>query len=68
MEKLDTIKGTLADAGRPNPWIAEQVGHDYDAVSKWYTNTLQPDLQTSVKITEMLRMNIRELVVDRNKY
>ena len=64
MEKLNRIKGALADAGRTNLWLAEQVGRDPVTVSKWCTNTSQPDLQTLAKIAESLNVNMRELLVD----
>lgn len=63
MEKLNRIKGALADAGRSNLWLAEQVGRDPVTVSKWCTNTSQPDLQTLYKIAEVLKVDIRELLV-----
>ena len=63
MGKLNRIKGALADAGRTNLWLAEQVGRDPVTVSKWCTNTRQPDLQTLYKIAEVLEVDIRELLV-----
>lgn len=63
MEKLNRIKGALADAGKTNLWLAEQVGRDPVTVSKWCTNTSQPDLQTLSKIAEVLQVDIRELLV-----
>ena len=44
MEKLNRIKGALADAGKTNIWLATQIGRDPVTVSKWCTNTSQPDL------------------------
>ena len=41
MEKLNRIKGALADAGKTNIWLAEQIGRDPVTVSKWCTNTSQ---------------------------
>lgn len=66
MEKLNRIKGALADAGRTNLWLAEQVGRDHVIVSKWCTNTSQLDLQTLAKIAEVPKINIRELLVNQN--
>ena len=31
-------------------------------VSKWCTNTTQPDLQTLKRITELLEVNIQDLI------
>lgn len=68
MENLNRIKGALADAGKTGVWLASQLGKDPVMVSKWCTNTTQPDLQTLAKISELLKINIRELLVDRNKW
>ena len=66
MENLNRIKGALADAGKTGVWLARQLGKDPVTVSKWCTNTTQPDLQTLAKISELLKINIRELLVDQN--
>ena len=66
MENLKRIQGALADAGKTGVWLAGQLGKDPVTVSKWCTNTTQPDLQTLAKISEMLKINIRELLVDQN--
>ena len=68
MENLNRIKGALADAGKTGVWLAGQLGKDPVTVSKWCTNTTQPDLQTLAKISQLLKINIRELIVDRNNW
>lgn len=67
MEKLNRIKAALADAGRTNLWLAEHVGRDPVTVLKWCTNKTQPDLQTLSKIAELLKIDIRELLVANNQ-
>ena len=44
MENQNRIKGALADAGKTGGWLAGQLGKDPVTVSKWFTNTTQPDL------------------------
>ena len=68
MENLNRIKGALADAGKTGVWLASQLGKDPVTVSKWCTNTTQPDLQTLAKISELLKINIRELLVDNSPF
>lgn len=68
MKKLNRIKGALADAGKTNIWLAEKVGRDPVTVSKWCTNTTQPDLQTLFRIADALQMDIRELLVEKAQY
>lgn len=65
-QKLNRLKAVLADAGQTNKWLAEQLGKDPVTVSKWCTNTSQPDLQTLAKISDLLKVNIRELLAERN--
>lgn len=65
MENLNRIKGALADAGKTGVWLARQLGKDPVTVSKWCTNATQPDLQTLAKISELLNIDIRELLVKR---
>lgn len=66
MENLNRIKGALTDAGKTGVWLASQLGKDPVTVSKWCTNTTQPDLQTLAKISALLNINIRELLVNQN--
>lgn len=63
-KNLNRIKAVLADAGQTNKWLADQLGKDPVTISKWCTNTTQPDLQTLSMIAEVLGVNIRELLVD----
>lgn len=63
MENLNRLKAVLADASQTNKWLAEQLGKDPVTISKWCTNTVQPDLQTLSKIADLLDVDIRELLV-----
>lgn len=66
-KNLNRIKAVLADAGQKNKWLAEQLGKDPVTVSKWCTNTTQPDLQTLDMISDLLNVDIRELLVSKNR-
>lgn len=66
MENLNRLKAVLADAGKTNKWLAEQLGKDPVTVSKWCTNTTQPDMYTLAKISDLLNVDIRKLLVSRN--
>lgn len=67
IENLNRLKAVLADAGQTNKWLAEQLGKDPVTISKWCTNTTQPDLQTLSRISDLLNIDIRELLVSRNQ-
>lgn len=61
--KLNRIKAVLAETGHTGKWLAEQLGKDPATVSKWCTNTSQPDLVTLTKIANLICINVRELIV-----
>lgn len=53
---INRIKVVLADKKRTNNWLAEQLGKDLGTVSKWCTNTVQPNLETLVEIAKCLEV------------
>ena len=65
MEILNRIKGALADSGKTGILLARQLKKDPVTVSKWCTNTTQPDLQTLAKIADLLEVDIKDLLVSR---
>ena len=67
MEDVNRIKLVLVEKKRTSKWLAEQLGVNPSTVSKWCTNTSQPDLACIVKITELLKVDIRELFVSEYK-
>lgn len=62
-QKLNRIKAVLAETGHTGKWLAEQLGKDPVTVSKWCTNTSQPDLYTLNSIVNLLKVDIRDLLV-----
>lgn len=59
---INRIKVMLVEKKRTNKWLAEQLGKDPATVSKWCTNTIQPRLDTLLRIAELLDVQIQELV------
>lgn len=59
---INRIKVILVEKKRTNKWLAEQLGKDPATVSKWCTNTIQPSLDTFLRIAELLDVQIQELV------
>ena len=58
---INRIKVMLPKKKRTNKWLAEQLGKDPATVSKWCTNTLQPNLETIVEIAKLLEVDIKDL-------
>ena len=64
MANLNRIKVVLVEQQKTGKWLAEQLGKSTCTVSKWCSNTIQPDLQTFDKISKLLDVNIKDLLVD----
>ena len=58
---INRLKVVLAEKKRTNKWLAEQLGKDPATVSKWCTNTLQPNVETMVEIAKHLQVEIQEV-------
>ena len=58
---INRLKVVLAEKNRTNKWLAEQLGKDPATISKWCTNTLQPNVETLVEIAKHLNVDIQEL-------
>ena len=59
---INRLKIVLVENKRTNIWLAEQLRKDQGTVSKWCTNTCQPDIATFIKISELLGVDLNELI------
>lgn len=59
---INRLKVVLAEKKRTNKWLAEQLGKDPGTVSKWCTNTMQPNLGTLVEIAKVLEVDTKDLL------
>ena len=59
---LNRLKVILAEKKKTNLWLSKQLGCAPTTVSKWCTNSSQPPLETLIKITKLLDVDIKELV------
>lgn len=58
---INRLKVVLSEKKRTNKWLAEQLGKDPATVSKWCTNTIQPNVETLVEIAKCLNVEIQDL-------
>ena len=63
MANLNRIKVVLVEKGKTGKWLAEEIGKTPGTVSKWCSNSIQPDLQTLDRIAKLLDIDVRELIV-----
>ena len=63
MEDINRIKMVLFEKKKTARWLAGEMGVTPSTVSKWCTNSSQPDLATILKIADLLEVDLRELIV-----
>jgi len=63
MEDINRIKMVLFEKKKTARWLAGEMGVTPSTVSKWCTNSSQPDIATILKIADLLEVDIRELFV-----
>ena len=56
------MKIVLAEEQKSNKWLAEQLGKDQATISKWVTNTSQPDLKNLLRIAKTLNVDVARLL------
>ena len=64
MKDLNRIKVVLVEKKVTGKWLAKQLGKSTCTISKWCTNTAQPDLQTLNQIASILGINMKDLLQD----
>lgn len=67
MKKLNRLKAVLAEQGKSGKWLAEQLGKSSCTVSKWCSNSVQPDLYTLDRIAIILNIDAKTLLNDTEK-
>jgi putative transcriptional regulator len=60
---INRIKIVLVEQGRTNKWLADKLGKNATTVSRWCTNDMQPSIETLVQISDVLNINVRELLI-----
>lgn len=59
---LNRLKVILVEKKKSNLWLSKQLGCAPTTVSKWCTNSSQPPLETLMKITKLLDVDIKDLI------
>ena len=66
MDKINRLKVVLVEKEKTGKWLADQLGKSTCTISKWCSNTTQPDLHTLSKIAQLLNVDTRDLLVPSN--
>lgn len=61
-EQVNRLKIVLAEEQKSNKWLAEQLGKDQATISKWVTNSSQPDFKNLLRIAKTLNVDVARLL------
>lgn len=61
MEDINRLKLVLVEKKKTSKWLSEQLKITPSTVSKWCTNTSQPDMETLAKISKLLEVGVEDL-------
>jgi putative transcriptional regulator len=62
---INRLKAVLAENGKTNKWLAEKLEKNETTISRWCTNEVQPSLETLVTISELLKIDVTELLISK---
>lgn len=59
---VNRLKVVLVEKKKTNKWLCEQLNVNPSTVSKWCTNSSQPDIETLIKISKLLEIDMEDLL------
>jgi transcriptional regulator with XRE-family HTH domain len=64
---MNRIKEVLKNKGISQTWLADQTDKSYTTINEYARNKRQPSLEELFKIAEILNVEVKELIIDKNK-
>ena len=62
--EMNRIKEVLEEKGIKQKWLADKLDKSYNMVNSYVQNRKQPRLEVLYKISEILQVNAKDLLVD----
>mgnify|MGYP003018005558 FL=1 len=62
VQDLNRIKIVLVEKKKTGKWLAEKLGVSACTVSRWASNTAQPNLSTLNEIAKQLGVDVKDLI------
>lgn len=62
MKDLNRLKIVLCERKKTSKWLAAELDKNPTTISKWCTNSIQPDLPTLNRIADLLDVDIKDLI------
>ncbi len=67
MANINRLKVVLVEQGRTGKWLAGELEKSTCTISKWCSNSVQPDLKTLTEIAKCLNVKIADLIIEPSK-
>lgn len=61
MQDVNRLKLVLVEQKKTSKWLSEELGVNPSTVSKWCTNSSQPDIEILAKISRLLEVSVEDL-------
>ena len=62
---MNRIKEVLSEKDLTQTWLSEQIGKSYNMVNGYVQNRRQPSLELLYKIADLLKVDVKELIVSK---
>ena len=66
-KELNRLKLLLVEKKKTGLWLAEQLGKDKTTISKWCTNSSQPDVECLIKISKLHNVELSDILIVDNE-
>ena len=60
--KINRLKIVLTEQSKTSKWLAKELSKSESTVSRWCTNEIQPSVETLAQISNLLKIDIKELL------
>nr|WP_189631438.1 helix-turn-helix transcriptional regulator [Roseivirga thermotolerans] len=64
---MNRIKVVLEEKGIKQTWLAEKLGKSYNMTNSYVQNRSQPSIELLFRIAEILDVNPKDLLAERNE-
>ncbi|CAM1341010.1 helix-turn-helix domain-containing protein [Tenacibaculum aestuarii] len=62
---MNRIKEVLEEKGIKQVWLADKLGKSFNTINGYVQNRNQPSLEVLYEIAEILNVQVKELLLDR---
>ena len=65
--KLNRIREVLDEKGISQTWLAKKLNKSFNSVNSYVCNRTQPNLETLLHISQILNVNMKDLIADQEQ-